>query len=345
MKRIYFPIIVLILLIFNSCSTDLDINAEWEDIPVIFCVLDQSQQYQYVKVNKTFLGEQPASVMAQYSDSLYYNKVEVFLHEYQGEYFNLSKIRTIKFDETDTIPKEPGYFASERNVVFISDVQLNENYKYKIDVKIDDGRKTIESELVELISGAVITRPSPSILYTEMSNYNNPIKYEFYWGFNAKVAQVKIFFNYIEVLNNDTSYHSIEWVQAVDVRSNVNENVPREKSYETLAFYAFLNSNIPPLPENAKRYVKMPNSYEYKLAIANEDYRTYMEVSAPSHGIIQDKPSYTNMNGGFGLFASKFNTNRIVKIGPSTLDSISRGIHTSHLGFEGRYSLYYLPHF
>ena len=76
MKRfkIILSLISFFLLFIFSCSTDVNVNGEWDDIPIVYCVLDQSAEYQYVKVNKSFLGNKPASEMAQHSDSLFYKK-------------------------------------------------------------------------------------------------------------------------------------------------------------------------------------------------------------------------------------------------------------------------------
>lgn len=321
-----------------ACSTDLDINAEWEDIPIVFCVLDQSQEFQYVKVNKSFLGDLPASVMAQQSDSLFFDDVKVLLYEYDQ---SLSLLNTIEFEETDTITKQEGYFANDNNIIYISDYELNDQNQYQLEVIIDNGRKIVKSEIVSLISGAHISNPGPMVPHQELIIYDNPLNYVYWSGENTKVAQVKIFFNYIEVSNGDTTYHSIEWSQPIDIMGNPNVSNEQRKSYQVMSFYSLLINNIPEPEGDIERYVKMPDSYEYRLSIANEDYRTYMEVSAPSHGIIQEKPSFSNLENAMGLFAVRNNTRRVIKLGPRTLDSISRGIHTNHLGFKGWASNYY----
>ncbi len=338
--------VLVILFLSTSCSTELDINAEWEDIPVVFCVLDQSMPYQYVKVNKTFLGDKPASVMAQYSDSLYYENVQVRLHEFDGPAHNPSKIRTIEFQEVDTIPKEPGYFASDRNVVFISDVELNESYKYQLEVIIDNGRKNIKSDVTNLISGAFISVPGPALQILFLSNYNASPEYKYYTGTSSKVFQMTLRFNYIEVVDDNIILDTfVVWPQTIYVRPGVTDDEEVSNKYDVRAFYQELVNNIQAPDENVKRFVKMPNSIEFNLAMANEDYRTYMELSAPSHGIIQEKPSFTNLSDGYGLFAAKYNTSKVLKLGISTLDSIHRGIYTHHLGFGSPFSQYYQTHF
>ena len=78
-RIIYF---LLVLIFFLSCSNDLDINAEWDDIPVIYSVLNsgsvnQSNTEHFIRVQKSFLGDFSASQMAQFEDSIYYNDNDI----------------------------------------------------------------------------------------------------------------------------------------------------------------------------------------------------------------------------------------------------------------------------
>lgn len=342
MNRIKIIISVLISTIIVSCSTELEINADWEDIPVVFCVLDPSQEFQYVTVNKTFLGNVPASQMAQESDSLFYDNVKVFLYEYAGN--NLFQpINTIEFTEVDTINKEDGYFASDKNIVYITDYQLNNNNHYELEVIIDDGRRIVKSDVIGLISNTTIQFPSIHLPFINLANYGATTKYAFLPGINAKVAQMTIHFNYLDVntITKDTVFHTIEWRQPAFVSSDVTTNILVDRNIEIRSFYNLLVQRIPPLPENTIRYVKMPNSLEYRVASANQDYRTYMEITAPSHGIVQEKPSFSNLENAIGLFAARYNTSLNKRLGAVTLDSLYRGIYTNHLGFQDRHSQYY----
>ncbi|HJM16760.1 MAG TPA: hypothetical protein QF851_04835, partial [Flavobacteriales bacterium] len=62
----------LFLLLFISCETDFNVNAEWEEVTVVFGLLDQTQDKQYIRINKAFLGNASASDMASVADSLNY---------------------------------------------------------------------------------------------------------------------------------------------------------------------------------------------------------------------------------------------------------------------------------
>ena len=66
MKKITF-IFLLTSLLFTSCESDFDINADWEEVTVVFGLLDQSQEKQFIRINKAFLGNESAYLMAQES--------------------------------------------------------------------------------------------------------------------------------------------------------------------------------------------------------------------------------------------------------------------------------------
>ena len=67
MERIAF--LFAIACVFAGCSTDLDINAPYKNVTVVYGLLDQRQEVQYVKINKAYLGEGDALVYAQIADS------------------------------------------------------------------------------------------------------------------------------------------------------------------------------------------------------------------------------------------------------------------------------------
>ena len=95
----YNKILILFLIsvfTLSACSTDVDVNGDAVDIPIVYCVLDQSSEFQYVKVNKTFIGPVPASQMAQVSDSLFYENVVVKLHEIKKGHFVLANNKELE---------------------------------------------------------------------------------------------------------------------------------------------------------------------------------------------------------------------------------------------------------
>lgn len=58
--------------VFYGCNNELDIIDDYRETPVIYGLLNLSDSIQYVRVQKAYLGEGNALLMAQYSDSIYY---------------------------------------------------------------------------------------------------------------------------------------------------------------------------------------------------------------------------------------------------------------------------------
>ena len=46
----------------------------------------------------------------------------------------------------------------------------------------------------------------------------------------------------------------------------------------------------------------------FYLYAASPDFTDYAEVNAPKAGYLLDKPIYTNITNGYGLFANRYNT-------------------------------------
>ena len=47
-----FPLIIFVSLF--SCSTDVDLIQEWQDIPVVYAILDVNKQTQYIRIIELF---------------------------------------------------------------------------------------------------------------------------------------------------------------------------------------------------------------------------------------------------------------------------------------------------
>ena len=44
----------------SSCETEININTENQDVPIVYCVLNSADSFQYVRIQKTYLIDQAA---------------------------------------------------------------------------------------------------------------------------------------------------------------------------------------------------------------------------------------------------------------------------------------------
>ena len=61
-----YQLFVCFLVVFSSCETDFDVNAEWDDVTIVYGLLDPNNEIQLIKINKAYLGAGDAIQMASW---------------------------------------------------------------------------------------------------------------------------------------------------------------------------------------------------------------------------------------------------------------------------------------
>lgn len=344
--------LLLGMLVSVSCKSDFEVNDKWEESPSVFCILDKSQSMQYVKVNKSFLGNVPASEMASVSDSLFYDcDVQVKLHRKQGK----TVLKTWNFWAVDSIPKESGYFASDRNTIWVGRPELTDGFAYELEVNIDNGRVIAKGE-TQIVDGCSIVVPDARAPKIDLARYSNDYTMKYNPGQNANLQETNVYFNYLEIKNTgDTVKKSINVYNNQAYKTSVNTYTAVELAFSVASFYSSLAAQINNNDETVvKRLVNMPDCITFAVSSGDENLYTYMQVTKPTSGIAQDRPIFTNvyidesskLNGGkaYGLVASRCTEFRSKAFGSETLDSISRGMYTKHLKFPPWTDNYYITH-
>jgi len=296
----------LFLLLFTSCETDFNVNADWEEVTVVFGLLDQTQDKQYIRINKAFLGNESAYVMASVADSINYNpeNLEVKIHKLSSSGNVLDSIIL-----TDTIMfKDDGMFSSEENIIYIFDSPstdnfLNEDREYQLEVK-------------NLVSGKVITSNTKLINnLTLMSSFNNPaykmglvnsstdefshVTIEWTHAKNAYIYQMTMMVNYTEY-GVDTTEKTISKVYPIiqyEGSPNMNQKIMGEEFFNFIAYEVKGDNTVN----------RRLNNVDLLFTLGSSDLNTYITLNEPPTGIVQERDLFTNINGGIGLFTSRYN--------------------------------------
>src|SRR5687768_6827809 len=134
-KKVYFLFVVV--LFFASCKNDLELTAPYKEIPTIYAVLNPQDPVQTIRINKVFLGEGDANVMAKVHDSVNYGPGELtvtldrFLNGAQSD--ASPNLRTIRFTESVINTAEGAFHTSQR--VYMTDKPLFTFGEYRLTVK------------------------------------------------------------------------------------------------------------------------------------------------------------------------------------------------------------------
>ena len=67
-----FLLAVVTILCLSRCSADVELNASYESVPIVFGLLDAEVDTQWVRINRTWLGEGDQNIYALIQDSSEY---------------------------------------------------------------------------------------------------------------------------------------------------------------------------------------------------------------------------------------------------------------------------------
>ncbi len=316
-----FKILLLSLLIFLawSCEEDFDINAPYQDITVVYGLLDQGVDTIYLKINKAFLGDGNVMEMAKIADSsTYVNGLQAVVEEWE----NSAMVNSYQLDTITLGGKEEGIFSNPYQIIYYAPFEPDASMTYRLKINVN-GRQ-IESE-TELVNNFTISSPSAGSPFVKFRpGFDSNIEWES--AKNGKRYEVVIRFKYKEVLldSPDTIYTYVDWALGTKKSVQVTGGEDMEVTYSNDGFYNFISNEIPYEDAAAEANVKnrYTNDVDFIISVAALDFNTYLEVNEPSNSIIQDRPEFTNISNGTGLFSSRFKNIRTKKLAPESINTI-----------------------
>lgn len=117
MKTLNYLALVTLTLVFAACKNDVDLNAPYKEMPSIYAVFNTSDSVKTIRINKVFLGEGDANLMAKVSDSVNYQpgEITVTLQYKASSHGSTVTGPLITFTEGMT-ETDPGAFSTNQRV-------------------------------------------------------------------------------------------------------------------------------------------------------------------------------------------------------------------------------------
>lgn len=346
-KKIAIPFFS-ISLIFSSCSTDFELNAPYETIPVVYGLLDQSKDTQFVKINRSFLGYGNNVDYAAINDCTHFENVVAVLEEY-NEFGNLIDHDTLK--ELMVGNLQPGIFYEDSQKVYYLETDndsLKEENTYHLKVSVPDKGLNFDAE-TDLIKGSWLNFKFQTILYLAGSGFkvadvdlatteDGYLEQTLRWttAERGKRYELMLRLHYTEVYNDLSEQEKyLEWNlgRQISVSSSGGEEMFKDVSGGS--FFNFVETQLQNY-ENEDQVMKRVlgmDAVEIILTAGNEDLNTYMQVNEPVTGIVTERPIFTNVNNGIGIFASKYSTKVSTFLSDGSMLEICAGQKTSGFKF------------
>lgn len=311
-----------------SCSTDVELNAPKDTKTMIFGLLDSKADTQFIKINRTFLGEGDNFLYAAIRDSVEYPFNE-FTAKVEGINWQGAVTQSFTLD-TITITKRPGLFAERQTAYYLVSDQLTSDLTYRLSIEFNngetdcfaltnviatlDGDNNIASPNTQ--SGVKLVNQNPG---QENVVYNELFRIRYNSTNNAKRYDAALRFWFVEKKWSGTPYSSdllsselrfVDW--NVGTRKIENPESSTEIDYRINAngFFNVLKTSLGSTPSTISREIgKGPGleeeCFDFILTVGNEELNTWLDVNQPVTGIITERPFYSNIDGGLGLFASR----------------------------------------
>ena len=307
MKKIYL-ILSIFAVVFTSCETDFDVNADWEEVTVVYGLLDAGigEENQRIKINKAFLGKMSARQMAKYADSVNFNPNNLDVNIYRIK--NGIVIDSVVLDTTIIIKDsfaandDRGVFSIDNNIIytFENDNFLNSNSEYELLIKNNITGNQVSS-MTNVVSnfdfnmgtgfpfgfietwvpGNPAATKFSSTIVTWANSNNNGVEY-----------QIELIFNYNE---NNIAKNLIYTTSVFESTKGIFE-------FEGEKFFNFLKNELVKDPLIVRKFI----SIDLVMTVGSEDLKTYRIINEEINGIVQQRPQFTNVSNGIGLFSSRF---------------------------------------
>lgn len=284
-----------------SCETDFNVNADWDEVTILYGLLDQNSEIQFIKINKAFLGQDDAFAMASVSDSSNFNPDDLLvrIHKLKESSFGSFDTLESRVLSDTVVVKDVGVFPTDNNIIykFYSAGFLANNFIYAITVEnITTGN--LVSANTELINGFNFETFNPSF---DFGFYNSAIGFiskTLTWqkSTNGEIYQLDLIFNYTH--DNDTNLYSATWSQPLVESSGNLMNT----QFDGESFFNFLETQIEINENVVRRFVDL----DIRMTVGTEDLNTYIKVNEPFSSIVQERPPFTNINNGIGLFSARY---------------------------------------
>ncbi len=332
MKKLFLFLAASCVLLLSQpgCKTDFDVIAPYREIPVVYGLLNVSDTVQWVRIQKAFLGEGNALVMAQQPDSTSYADIlDVKIEEYAGNKY----LRTLSLVRDSSVAKEQGLFPSSPNFLYRTqpgeNVVAGNRYVLRVHNLKTDSLVTAGTEVVDSIS---IVKPvdQPQI---EIKWYTgNPLQVQWTSNDEGYLYQLAIRFHFTEenLITGASTPMTLNWIFP-EVRRNQAQQGSFLIEVNGEDFYKFVGASLEQ-NNNVKRHI---GTLDFSFTVAGEDFATYVDVNHPPTGINQNIPAFTNVEGGIGVFSSRLTQSLDGKnMDKRSRDSLIFGSYTELLGFQ-----------
>ena len=313
--------------LLDACSADIDLYADYKQVPIIYGLLDANADTNFVKITRAFYVQGDAYQVAQNPDSSNYpGKLDVRLVEYCNE----DSIREILLDTITIQNKEQGVFYAPSQKLYHTAEPLCMNgadKKYSYRLKIDFGDHTLVTE-ADMVGNGGFDVQSLAVNFSKEYFNSIPRRCLFRPAINAGFYQVSLAFTFLEQRTPDsdsisrTMYWDLGYWNESALSTHTDEGC-YVFFYRPEVFYEMLQEFIggDTMISGLRRYI---TDYPVEVCITagGEKLRQYVYNNNTSNGFSQGDAEFSLIDGSYGVFSSRMTIRYAVRLAGETVPEL-----------------------
>jgi len=321
----------LFLLGLSGCSTDFELEAPWQDVPIVYGFISLQDTAHYLRIEKAFLEPGGnAQQIAGIVDSIYYGpEAQVFLEKINtGQRYELKRVDASQ----EGYPRLSGPFAQTPNILYkiaAEAIELRAGQPIRMLLERNTGLPVVSAETTVLDDITIRTANPVSPVNMD---YDRTINFVFSVGEAAALFDIRLLIHLKEVRSGVAHLTTLTWVlddqlQRSSTEGRVSIGITGE------AFYRYLGSALEAEPGLQRQFL----GFDVSITAGGEAFVELLRLQTANAGLTsaQQIPSYSNISEGLGIFSSRSSAIRSgLEITSTSLDSLKNGRFTRDLGFQ-----------
>lgn len=322
LKKSTLLLAILSIMLFSACHVEFSPNASWKDIPVVYGILDQDEDTTFIRIQRCYLGEGNNYEYAQLFDSINYSEGEIDVQMLEWEavrgarnILSVSPYATapkkiFHFEYHLLSDKEEGGFYAPHQPIYICNTknQLDTSCVYQLLVINTASKDTLAKAQTYLIGdGLLLNQPSEVVGFAFTGTGTKYCNLEWTALPRARLYQPSVRFHYFEFIinNNNNVLDTVINRRYIDIDGNIIKNNLATRLITTrFEQSTFLNVIKDSIHDYSINKIAI-DTIDLTIKCCTEDLAAYLFSHQENGSINQDRISYTNIEGGLGVFAAR----------------------------------------
>lgn len=318
----------LILLVWFgavSCNPEIDLTAEYKDIPVVYGLLNRDEPMQYIRIQKAFLLNGNVLDAANVADSNKYDPSDLLVRIVAVDPLTGEDGDTIHFTHRPEYLTQPGAVFPQNSAMLYASNEKPQAPKWRLEVE-NVKRNTVTTAETNIVYGMKWIKPNGSGFVPFTGAYT------LMWTANASAAiyQPEITFRWMEVDSITGASRPDSLIWALIIQEATPDYAANMLTIQENDFFKYVGAKVP-VKHGVKRVI---GSLSFKIMGGTKELGRYIDATKPSIGLIQEKPAYTNIQGGLGIFSSRAKATVNMEMTLASRQMLVSGVYTSRLNFS-----------